>query len=231
MKQNYEFCIKEVLKSEGDYTNDPADSGGETNFGITQRETSIPVRTMTVEQAKAIYKKKYWDAVNADNLPSGVDYTVFDYGVNSGVARAKKVLNSVNSPDAVKVINAINDERQAFLNNLAVRRPKDQKFLKGWTSRVSRVRADSLRLAKVKGPDNVSGPAAGVVAGGGFMAAMWDHIVAHPYLTASIAVAIAAAVWSVVHSIRNKDVTVAQRLPSVSDSPVVGREGVAPIVD
>lgn len=214
MKQNYEFCIKEVLKSEGGYTNDPADSGGETNFGITQRETSIPVRTMTVEQAKAIYKKKYWDVVNGDNLPSGVDYTVFDYGVNSGVARAKKVYNSVNSPDAVKVINAVNDERQAFLNNLAVRRPKDQKFLKGWTSRVSRVRADSLRLAKqtvvvTKAPDNVSGPAAGVLAGGGFMAAMWDNITAHPYLTATIGVFIAAVVWSVIHQIRNNDATMA----------------------
>lgn len=234
MKQNYEFCIKEVLKSEGGYTNDPADSGGETNFGITQRETSIPVKTMTLDQAKAIYKKKYWDAVNGDSLPSGVDYTVFDYGVNSGVARAKKVYNAVNGTDSVKVINAINDERQAFLNNLAIRRPKDQKFLKGWTSRVSRVRKDSLALVKpvvVKGPDNVSGPAAGVIAGGGFMAAMWEHVVAHPYLTAAIAVAIATAVWSVVHEIRNNDVTMVQGLPTVSDSQVVGGKRLAPVVD
>lgn len=207
MKQNYEFCIKEVLKSEGGYTNDPADSGGETNFGITQRETSIPVKTMTVEQAKAIYKKKYWDAVDGDNLPSGVDYTVFDYGVNSGVARAKKVYASVKDTDASKVINAVNDERQAFLNNLAVRRPKDQKFLKGWTSRVTRVRKDSLTLAKAPTQtNNAAGPAAGVLAGGGLLASMWEHVVAHPFLATGGALFIALVVWSIVHEIANKDV-------------------------
>lgn len=202
MKQNYEFCIKEVLKSEGGYTNDPADSGGETNFGITQRETSIPVKTMTLAQAKAIYKKKYWDAVDGDNLPSGIDYSVFDYGVNSGVSRAKKVYNAVNKGEPERVINAINDERQAFLNNLAVRRPKDQKFLRGWTNRVNRVRADSLRLARA--PDKVSGPVAGGAVGVGFLAAMWEHVVAHPYISAAIAVVLAGVIWSVVHAIRNK---------------------------
>jgi len=57
-----------------------------------------------------------------------------------------------------------------------------------------------------KPKDNVSGPAAGVVAGGGFIVAMWEHIQAHPYLTASAAVAVAAVIWSVVHSIRNSNV-------------------------
>jgi len=211
MKQNYDFCIREVLKSEGGYTNDPADSGGETNFGITQRETSIPVKTMTKDQAIAIYKKKYWDTVDGDNLPSGVDYTVFDYGVNSGVARAKKIYNQFkDEKDPNVLINKINDERQAFLNNLAVRRPKDQKFLRGWTSRVARVRKDSLGLSKppvvvTKTPDNVSGPAAGMLAGGGFIAAMWEHIHTHPIMTAVIAVGIAGIIWSVVHEIRNNN--------------------------
>jgi lysozyme family protein len=202
MKQNYEFCIKEVLKSEGGYTNDPADSGGETNFGITQRETSIPVKTMTQAQAIAIYKKKYWDTVDGDNLPSGVDYTVFDYGVNSGVGRAKKVLNQFKGEKPVILINKINDERQAFLNNLAVRRPKDQKFLKGWTSRVSRVRSDSLRLAKQ--PDVVTGPAVGAAAGVGIWATLGDYITTHPYISTAIIIVGVGLVWSVIHTLRNK---------------------------
>jgi lysozyme family protein len=204
MKSNYEFCIKEVLKSEGGYTNDPADSGGETNFGITQRETSIPVKTMTQAQAIAIYKKKYWDTVDGDNLPSGVDYTVFDYGVNSGVARAKKVYSQFKDQKPVIVINKVNDERQAFLNNLAIRRPKDQKFLKGWTSRVARVRADSLRLVDKK--DSVTGPVAGAAAGVGMWALFQDYVAAHPYLSIAMAAGVAVGIWALVHWIRNAKV-------------------------
>jgi len=210
MKQNYQFCINEVLKSEGGYTNDPADSGGETNWGITQKETSIPVKTMTKDQAIAIYKKKYWDALDCDNLPAGVDYTVFDYGVNSGLARPRAALKKFADKTGADLINAINDERQSFLNNLAVRRPKDQKFLKGWTNRVARVRKDSLALVKAPAKDNVSGPAAGVVAGGGFLAAMWEHIQTHPYFTAGVAVFVAFVVWSIVHEIRNNNAPVVQ---------------------
>src|SRR6266700_411770 len=100
MKNNYDDCLARVLKSEGGYTNDPRDPGGPTNFGITiadyrsyinRNATASDVRRMKIDQAKTIYKSKYWDKVNGDNLPSGVDYTVFDYGVNSGINRANRV--------------------------------------------------------------------------------------------------------------------------------------------
>lgn len=202
MKTSYDFAIKEVLKSEGGYSNDPADSGGETNFGITQRETSIPVRTMTVEQAKAIYKTKYWDAVNGDKLPAGVDYSVFDYGVNSGVGRSKKVLQQFKDKQGTELIDAINDERMAFLRNLVARRPKDQKFMKGWTSRVARVRSDSKILAR--GKDNTSGPVGGVVATVSLWTTFSTYIHAHPYLSGAAAVAVGALVWYIIHTIRNR---------------------------
>src|SRR5947208_2993731 len=108
MKQNFEVCVTKVLKDEGGYTNDPADSGGKTNFGITQKETSIDVKTITMSQAKDIYKRKYWDVLGCDNLPSGVDYSVFDYGVNSGVGRASKVYKSFKTLEPTKAIVAIN---------------------------------------------------------------------------------------------------------------------------
>ena len=91
---NYNYALEQVLLSEGGYTNDPRDPGGPTNFGITIYDyrayinhagTATDVKNMTKAQAAAIYKSKYWDAVNGDNLPSGVDYCVSDYGVlNSG---------------------------------------------------------------------------------------------------------------------------------------------------
>lgn len=202
MKSNFDICVAKVFKDEGGYTNDPADSGGKTNFGITQKETSIDVRTITMAQAKDIYKKKYWDALKCDDLPSGVDYTVFDYGVNSGVGRASKVYKSFKTLEPQKAIIAINNERQAFLNNLAVRRPKDQKFLKGWTNRVSRVKAFSLQLAGKK--DVATGPASGAAAGIGIWAMLHQYITAHPYMSVAIAAGAAVGIWALVHWIRNR---------------------------
>lgn len=195
MKNNYDFCITEVLKSEGGYSNDPDDRGGATNFGITIADykkyinkagTPDDVRNMTVDQAKAIYKTRYWNAVDGDNLPSGVDYTVFDYGVNSGVARAKKVYNQFKAGDPVTVINNINDERIHFLQSLAQSRPQNQKFLRGWTSRVARVRADSLRLAKSIAAPAASAAGGAVVAGGAALATTPHHY--WPWIIGGIAI-------------------------------------------
>lgn len=211
MKQNFNDCLNRVLKHEGGYTNDPSDSGGATNFGITiadyrmyikKNGTPNDVKNMKLEDAKRIYKTKYWDAVGGDSLSSGVDYTVFDYGVNSGVGRAKKVLEKFKHLKGDKLIDAINDERMAFLRNLAVRRPKDQKFLRGWTIRVAQVRNHSHVLANKK--DVMSGPAAGAAAGLGIFATLQQYIVAHPYLSASIAIAVAGLIWGAVHYFRNR---------------------------
>jgi lysozyme family protein len=212
MKQNFNDCLNRVLKHEGGYTNDPSDSGGATNFGITIADyrmyikkdgTPNDVRNMKLEDAKRIYKTKYWDAVGGDTLSSGVDYTVFDYAVNSGVGRARKVLQQFKSLQGSKLIDAINDERMAFLRNLAVRRPKDQKFLRGWTIRVTQVRGHSHALAGRK-PDVVSGPISGATAGLGLFGMMYQYMQTHPYMTAAIAIGGAAAIWYVVHYLRNR---------------------------
>src|SRR4051812_30702866 len=100
----YPESIRRLLASEGGYANHPSDPGGPTNFGITLGDyrkyvkadaTAADVRAMRVEEAKAIYREKYWGAIRCDELPSGVDYCLFDYAVNSGTGRAPKVLQRV----------------------------------------------------------------------------------------------------------------------------------------
>src|SRR5262245_60459519 len=100
-KATYEEALSRLLAHEGGYTNHPSDPGGPTNFGITLADyrmyvkpdaTASDVRAMKLDEAKTIYKTKYWDALCCNDLPSGVDYAVFDYGVNSGVNRAAKML-------------------------------------------------------------------------------------------------------------------------------------------
>ena len=74
-----------VIDHEGGYVNDPNDPGGETKYGINKR--SYPdedIAGMTLERAKEIYKKDYWDRCRCEELPPLVDFIVFDAAVNSG---------------------------------------------------------------------------------------------------------------------------------------------------
>jgi lysozyme family protein len=167
---DYNACEARVLAHEGGYTNDARDPGGPTNWGITLEDarlywkrnaTAADVRAMPVSVAKDIYRSKYWNALRCDDLPAGVDDTVFDYGVNSGVGRAGKVLRRVmglpdddwhvtsvvmiplSRRDPAAVIKAINDERLKFLQHLSTWRT----FGGGWAKRVAEVRAYSLALS------------------------------------------------------------------------------------
>ena len=165
----YDAALARVLAHEGGYTNHPDDPGGPTNFGITifdYRKYVKPdavaddVRAMRLDEAKAIYRAKYWDALRCDDLPAGVDYAVFDYGVNSGVSRAAKVLQrllgvpadgiigpvtlaAARSCDCEKVIAALCEERLGFLRALRTW----PVFGKGWGRRVAEVKTAALAMA------------------------------------------------------------------------------------
>ena len=166
----YDEALRRLLSHEGGYSNHPSDPGGPTNFGITlndyrkyidARGTARDVRAMTVAQAKTIYRSKYWNAMRCDELPAEVDYAVFDYGVNSGIGRAPKVLKrvigldaasssvtpqvitAVKARDAKALVNAICDERLRFLQSLRTW----PVFGAGWSRRVREVRAAASAMA------------------------------------------------------------------------------------
>ena len=166
----YDEALRRLLAHEGGYVNHPSDPGGPTNFGITLADyrryrkpdaTAADVRAMKVGDANAIYRAKYWNAQRCDQLPAGVDYSIFDYGVNSGTGRSGKVLRRVlGLPDKTSLVNdevlravakrdpkalvaAINDERLAFLKHLKTW----PVFGAGWSRRVAEVRSVSLRMA------------------------------------------------------------------------------------
>jgi lysozyme family protein len=112
---DYDDALRHLLVHEGSYINHPADPGGPTNFGITIYDyrkyvksdaTAADVQAMKLDDAKAIYRAKYWDAQRCDELSAGVDYAIFDYGVNSGIGRSGKVARRVlNLPDNSSVVN------------------------------------------------------------------------------------------------------------------------------
>lgn len=161
MKHNYEMCLEWVLVHEGGFVNHPKDPGGATNFGITQAtyngwlrrngKPSASVRDIPKNVVEAIYKRQYWDAVRGDDLPSGLDYAVFDFAVNSGVNRASQFLQRILGVEADGVIGeqtlgavysnkfkiqdlveTLCENRMAFLRKLR----HWPTFKNGWTRRV-----------------------------------------------------------------------------------------------
>jgi len=167
---NREPSISITLGHEGGYSNHPSDPGGPTKFGITIADyrrhvmpnaTAADVRAMRLDEAKAIYRAKYWAALRCDELPAGLDYAVFDYGVNSGVGRARKVLQrllgiadddrigdamlaAAHRHDVRDLIVRLCEERLAFLKRLKAW----PVFGAGWRRRVAEVRAAALAMAE-----------------------------------------------------------------------------------
>lgn len=96
------IALKLMFGHEGGYSNVKTDSGGPTKFGVTHKTlashrgvksvTADQVKALTIEEATQIYVKGYWNQSGGDLLPAGLDYAAFDFGVNSGPARAVKVL-------------------------------------------------------------------------------------------------------------------------------------------
>lgn len=171
MEANFDRCLSLVLASEGGYVNSPHDLGGATCKGVTQRvydsyrrnrgQACQTVRVITPAEVSDIYRVQFWNAVDGDQLPPGVDYAVFDPAVNSGVATGAKwlqravgvaqdghigqiTLAAVAKADPKVVINAICDRRLSFLEALHNWRY----FGRGWKNRVAFVRANALAMVK-----------------------------------------------------------------------------------
>lgn len=168
MDRNFAKALKLVLHYEGGYVNNAADPGGPTNKGITlanyrrfvkSNGTIADLKAITDQEVAKVYRKQYWDVVKGDDLPDGIDFATFDYGVNSGPQRAIKHLQSVVGatpdgkigPATLSAIKAIVPQkviadycamRLSFLRGLKTWGT----FGKGWEARVNSVRAEALLM-------------------------------------------------------------------------------------
>lgn len=102
-------AVARTLTIEGGYTDDPLDAGGETNHGITARVARAfgyagPMADMTLEQARAVYRARYWSALQLDAIAlesRALALELFDTAVNMGTATAgrflQRALNVLNN--------------------------------------------------------------------------------------------------------------------------------------
>lgn len=104
---NFDLAFDRLLGHEGGYSNDSRDPGGETNWGISKRAyPDVDIKALTQDQAKAIYRRDYWVAVRADELPDSVRFDVFDAAVNHGVTQSAKWLQRAAGAQPDGVIGA-----------------------------------------------------------------------------------------------------------------------------
>ena len=82
-----------LISNEGGYSNDPADPGGETNWGISKRSyPNVDIKDLTREGAKAIYLQDFWQRGHMDEYDPAIAFQVFDAAVNHGIETAVRLL-------------------------------------------------------------------------------------------------------------------------------------------
>jgi lysozyme family protein len=176
MISNWQQAFEQMLASEGGFTADERDNGnklpdgrkGSTMLGVTQfnweahvghQVTHDQMRKLTATDVEPLYKKKYWDVVRADELPSGIDYLVFDLGVNAGPGRSIKLLQTavgvtpdgglgpismaaVLAADPVKLIQDFSQAKEDFYRSL----DDFKTYGTGWLNRVAAVKVKATSM-------------------------------------------------------------------------------------
>jgi len=93
MRLNFDKSFVMIIGLEGKPTDDPNDPGGFTIFGLAQRYNPEVNKDTTIEQAKAIYYKQYWEAAGCNEAPYPMDIMLFDGAVNPQKGGNKELLN------------------------------------------------------------------------------------------------------------------------------------------
>lgn len=168
----FTHCLHLVLGHEGGFSDIKADRGKRTNRGVTQKtydayraRQGLPyrdVRSITASESLDDLYYDYWRDAHCAALPEPLDYFVFDCAVNSGPARAIKLLQAAlhTDPDGLwgpatqgALDRAVTDESVADLAEeyLRVRalwyaqiiadNPSQKIFEAGWSARLKKLRA------------------------------------------------------------------------------------------
>jgi hypothetical protein len=139
MATKFEQCVSFVLDREGRfYEDNPADPGGETKYGISKKAyPALDIKSLTEEQAKAIYLQDYWRPLNCDQYDIRMALAVFDTAVNQGVGAARALLAEFSVPGFT--VEQFLFRRLRRYSNLVQANPKLKVWLDNWLLRVIKI--------------------------------------------------------------------------------------------
>ena len=147
----FDECFEKLIGHEGGHVNNPKDPGGETKFGISKRAyPTLNIADLTLEDAKAIYKRDYWARAQCDRLPPALAFQVFDGAVNSGIGTSIRwlqaaagvaqdgvvgpmTIRAVGDKDPAVMMARFNGERLKFMASLSTW----DSFGRGWARRIA----------------------------------------------------------------------------------------------
>jgi peptidoglycan L-alanyl-D-glutamate endopeptidase CwlK len=181
---NFAIIQPFIEKWEGGFSNHPMDRGGPTNMGITiatlkawrHRDdlTVEDVRQLSRDEARQIFKARYYNVVRGDDLPLPVAAAAYNAAVLHGPGRSaeflQKALGSCGAqvgvdriigPETVGAVASVNsqalckafiDVEEAYLRSLS----DFSVFGKGWMNRINDLRTFVAKLPGV--PIQVAAP-------------------------------------------------------------------------
>lgn len=159
----FEKAFDLLIGHEGGYSTDRADRGnwtggavgkGEfkgTKYGISAAAyPALDIKNLTIAQARAIYKRDYWDKVRGDDLPPAFALIAFDAAVNAGVRPGSRFLqmalrvgaDGVIGPQTIAAARAARDQVGVMVEALAQRAEYNRKVPSadahglGWSRRL-----------------------------------------------------------------------------------------------
>ena len=157
----FDIAVQQLLRAEGGYVNDPNDPGKETNFGISKRSyKDLDIKKLTVEDAKAIYKRDWWDkykyyqinnqviannililSVNIGSNPAHklVQKGIASLGYNLNIdgILGVKSMQYINSIPQKTLLDAIRAQGIEYYKGIVIKNPKLKKYYTGWVNRLT----------------------------------------------------------------------------------------------
>lgn len=159
---DYKILKPFILKWEGGFVNDPNDSGGATNKGVTiatfrrykgESATVNDLKAITDEEWTAIFKQMYWDKFKADEIASqtvanlcvdwlwmsgtkAIKYAQRLVGADEDGIVGKQTLARLNAKGDGLVLPIYN-YRKDFYHRIVASRPSQKRFLRGWINRLN----------------------------------------------------------------------------------------------
>ena len=152
-------AVASLIAWEGGLADDPADPGGLTKFGISQRSyPELDIRNLTEAEAEAIYRRDWWELHGLAELPDPIGAKLLNAGVNTGMAEAVRCLQRALSaqrtriaidgvlgpqtraaagadPDPAALVAETGEELAHYYERLAEEHPALGRFLAGWRRR------------------------------------------------------------------------------------------------
>lgn len=150
---NFDEAFQTLIGFEGDYSDNPADPGGATRYGVTERVARASgyagdMRALPLAFAKAVAKAAYWDKYQCDQFSPAIGFAVFDAAFNGGHPAqwlqqavgvtvdgviGAQTIGALRVADPMKIVMRFTALRLAYLTDLKVW----PDFSRGWAKRVA----------------------------------------------------------------------------------------------